>query len=144
MNDGAVYGRLLNAGGELIAEGPCYVDEAAGQATLEPERVPGVIQKERGPLALQLDSGRSFKVSDRPMIIRYRAPGDPGERGRRRIFRLRVLPYGPPEVSPNGWAAGGTENAQDAEAAGAAGEGAPAVLPGEGRPRLGGETPAAR
>jgi len=146
VSDGAVFARLLNSDGELIAEGPCYVDEAAGQATLEPERAPGVLQKERGPLALQLETGRSFKVADRPMIIRYRAPGaEPGESGRRRIFRLRVSPYGPPEVAGNGKAtAGGTDIAQEAEAAGAAGEGASAVPTAWGRPRLDGETPAAR
>lgn len=142
MSDGAVFARLMNGDGELIAEGPCYVDEEAGQATLEPQRVPGVLQKERGPLALELDTGRSFKVSDRPMIIRYRAPGgEPGENGRRRIFRLRVLPHGP---SSNGTAAGASELAHDADASGAAGEGAPAVLPEEGRLHLDGETPAAR
>jgi len=145
VSDGAVFARLLNNEGELIAEGPCYVDEAAGQATLEPERAPGVLQKERGPLALQLESGRSFKVADRPMIIHYRAPGaEPGENGRRRIFRLRVLPYGPLDIASNGEAAGGTDIAQDAEAAGAAGEGAPAVPNAWGRPQLDGETPAAR
>ena len=131
MNSGAVFARLLNSDGELIAEGPCYLDEAAGHATLEPERSPGVLQKERGPLALELDTGRSYRVSDRPMIIHYRAPGA-GESGRHRVFRLRLLPYI------------GDTIAQDANAAGAAEEGTSAVLPGERRPPLNGETPAAR
>ena len=146
MSEGMVFGRLVNGEGELIAEGPCYVDEATGQATLEPERAPGVLQKERGPLALQLDSGRSFKVSSRPMVIDYRAPGgDANENARRRVVRLRVLPYGPPEAASNGTATGGATNeAQDARAAGAAGEGAPAAPSAWRRPPQAGETPAAR
>ena len=32
--------RLLNSGGELVAEGMCWLDEPAGQATLEVERTP--------------------------------------------------------------------------------------------------------
>jgi hypothetical protein len=131
VSDGAVFGRLLNGEGELIAEGPCYLDEAAGQATLEPQRSPGEVQKERGPLALELDSGRSLRVSDRPMMIQYRPPGTgPGEPGRRRIIRLRLLPFT-------------GELAQEADAAGAVGEGSPAA-PVWGRPRFDGETPAAR
>jgi hypothetical protein len=145
VSEGAVFGRLVNGEGELIAEGPCYVDEAAGQATLEPERAPGVVQKERGTLALQLDSGRSFKVAGQPLIIDYRAPGGANEDARRRIFRLRVSPYGPPEAASNGRAPGGATNqAQEAKAAGAAGEGAPAAPSAWGRPPATGETPAAR
>ena len=136
MTEGAVFARLLNGDGELIAEGPCYVDEATGQATLEPQRAPGVLQKERGPLALELESGRSFTVSDRPMIIRYRAPGsDPGEDGRRRVFRLRLTAHGP-AVHQNG--------AQEANAAGGAGEGASAPRHVGGPSPQAGETPAAR
>ncbi len=131
MTEGPPRARLLNAEGELIAEGPCHVDEAAGQATLEPERMAGVLQKERGELALELESGRSFRVSDRPMIIRFRLPGgSPGENGRRRVYRLRLLNHAQ-EVLPKG------------RTAGAAGEGAPAA-PSTGRPSPGAEeTPAA-
>jgi hypothetical protein len=141
-----VFGRLVNGEGELIADGLCYVDEATGQATLEPERLPGLLQKERGSLRLQLDTGRSYQVASRPMVIDYRAPGgDANEAGRRRILRLRVHPYGPPEGPSHGSAAGrSTNSAQDATAAGAAGEGASAVLSAWGRPPETGETPAAR
>ena len=126
MTEHLLHARLVNAEGELIAEGPCWVDEEAGQATLEPERTPGVIQKERGRLALELDTGRSLPVSDRPIIIRMRHPGA-RENGRRRLYRLRLL-----------------NNAQEANAAGGAGDGAPAGQ--EARPSADGrrETPAAR
>ena len=117
--------RLLNAEGELIAEGPCWLDEPAGRATLEPDREPGYLQKERGDLALELDTGRSLMVSDKPMIHRLRPPSrGAGPYRRRTRYRLRLI-----------------NNAQEATAAGAAGEGAPA-LP-RASLRLDGETPAA-
>ena len=117
--DGTLRARLLNAGGELIAEGPCWLDEAAGLATLEPEREPGVLQKERGELALALESGRSLRVSDRPIIFRLRPPAvGAGAYSRRTLYRLRLIgSTEPAEV----------KNAQDATAAGAEGEGPPAA-----------------
>ena len=127
--EGRTHGRLVNAERELIAEGPCFVNEADGRATLEPTRMPGVIQKERGRLTLELESGRSLAVSDKPMIVRLSEPGGVhNERGRRTVYRLRLI-----------------EEAQDATAAGAAGEGAPALRQGGG-PFASGqrETPAAR
>jgi hypothetical protein len=84
--------RLLNADGELIAEGPCWLNEAQGQATLEPERTPGVLQRQRGHLSLELDSGRSLVVSDKTMIVRIAPPGrDVPEEAKRKLFRLRLV-----------------------------------------------------
>ena len=141
MTEHLLHAKLVNADGELIAEGPCWLDEEAGHATMEPDRAPGTIQKERGRLALELDTGRSLPVSDRPIIIRMRHPGA-RENGRRRLYRLRLIEQAQ-EVLPEGRTASGVaEGAQDAEAAGEAGEGAPAGQ--EARPRAIGETPAAR
>ncbi len=100
------HARLLNAGGELIAEGPCYVDEAAGWATLEPEREAGVLHKERGGLALELESGRTLRVSDKPIVFRLWPPRRSGGNSRRTVYRLRLI-----------------KDAQEATAAGAAEEG---------------------
>ncbi|MEX2158989.1 MAG: hypothetical protein WEB04_06255 [Dehalococcoidia bacterium] len=125
MNEPGAFGRLINAAGELIAEGPCWLDEEAGEATMEPERTPGTLQKQRGELRLQLDSGRLFPVSDKPMILRLRSwDGAPGQETPRRLFRLRILSWG-------------TETPQDGQSteAGTAAEGAQ-------RPRYE-ETPAA-
>ena len=116
--------RLLNADGELIAEGACSIDESTGQATLEPERAPGMVQKERGPLVLELDSGQSFRITDRPLVMRVRP--DVGARPRE-VLRLRLNNY-----------------AQEANAAGGAGEGASAVPQGRLSANGRGETPAAR
>ena len=125
-----LHGRLLNPEGELIAEGPCWLDEDSGQATMEPQRAPGVIQKERGRLALELESGRSYGVSDKPMIVRLGSNGQGPERQRRKLYKLQLIDHG----IGNG--------AQDAGAAGAAGQGQPASdLAGL---RVSGETPAAR
>ncbi len=130
----ALHARLLNAAGELIAEGPCWLNESSGEATLEPERAPGVLQKERGNLTLELESGRSFRVSDRPIIFRLRPPTKvPGHDAVRTMYRLRLISQSEP-----------VEDAQEATAAGAAGEGSPAAPTSSGSPRFGGETPAAR
>ena len=116
--EGGMHARLLNAGGELIAEGSCRVDERAGTATLEPEREPGVLQKERGLLAIELESGRTLRVSDKPIVFRVWPPkrGN-GTEGRRTMYRFHIIR--PPQAD-------GVEGAQDARAAGGAGEGAPA------------------
>ena len=126
MEDG-VYARLLNGGGELIAEGSCRVDERAGTATLEPQREPGVLLKERGHLALELESGRKLQVSDKPIVFRLWPPKRwNGTEGRRTMYRFHIIR--PPQAD-------GAERAQDATAAGDASEGA--FAPPEG------ETPAA-
>lgn len=139
MTDHLLHARLFNSGGELIAEGPCWLDEPAGRATLEPEREPGVIQKERGELSLELDSGRTVAVSDSPMVFRLGAGADGG--GRRRLYRLSLIDTST-SLSTSG-AQAPISHAHDANAAGAAGEGAPAVPITSGRLRENGETPAA-
>jgi hypothetical protein len=121
VTEAALHARLVNAEGELLAEGSCWLDEPHAQATLEPERPAGAIRKERGDaLTLELESGRTLKVSDRLMVVRIAPPGNTNGNARRSLYRLRLL-----------------NTAQDANAAGAMGEGAPAL-------RFGEETPAAR
>ena len=158
MTDHLLHARLFNSGGELIAEGPCWLDEPAGRATLEPEREPGVIQKERGELSLELDSGRIVAVSDSPMVFRLGAGADGvGSGGRRTMYRLSLidastslstsasvaLSTGASAAPSTGGVAAPVSHAHDANAAGAAGEGAPAVPITSGRLPENGETPAA-
>jgi hypothetical protein len=150
--------RLINAEGELLAEGPCWFDQDARLATMEPERAPGVIQKERGRLTLELDSGDKLAVSDRPIVIS--TMGQNGSKTRRRLYRLRLIDatqvpshnvaQDAPISSdvgalaarrPN--AAALHNNAQDATAVGAVDEGAATSQDAGPRPRAG-ETPAAR
>jgi hypothetical protein len=123
----APHARLVNAEGELIAEGPCEVDEAAAVATLQPVRESYSIRTASSSLALELETGRQLRVTRRPIILRLRVPGrPPDDNARRTMYRLR-LAKGEPQAS---------EHTQDATAAGAAGEGTP-VSPAW-------ETPAAR
>ena len=107
--------RLLNAEGEMIAEGPCWVDES-GTATLEPEREAGQLRKERGALELEFETGRSLRVLGRAMIVRLgptASRGGNGQNGWRTLYRLRLVDDVPET----------TETGQDAIAAGGAGEG---------------------
>ncbi len=116
--DQELHARLLNEEGELIAEGSCWLDEAAGLATLEPEREPGVIQKERGALSLTLESGRTLRVSDKPIIFRVRPPTQAGgPHHRRTLYRLRLV---------DSTESAEATHAQEATAAGA-GEGTPSA-----------------
>ena len=130
--------RLLNSGGELVAEGMCWLDEPAGQATLEVERTPVQIQRQRGLLSLELDSGRSLLVSDKPMVVLISPQGQrPSAENRRRLYRLRL-------VDPMA-AMTEAHDAQEADAVDAVEEGRPTAsmqrrLSAEGR----GETSAAR
>jgi len=121
VTEAALHARLVNAEGELLAEGACWLNESQGQATLEPERAPAPIQEGRGPLTLELESGRTLKVSDRLMVVRIAPPGHANGSERRSLYRLRLL---------------NATQAQDANAAGG-GEGTPTL-------RFGEETPAAR
>jgi len=131
-----LHARLFNATHELIAEGPCWVDEAARIATLEPEHEPGVIQKERGSLRLQLDSGRTIPVSDNPIILKLGiTPNGDTTNEQRSLYRLRLLDDEAP-------ARGRSSVAQEASAAGAVAEGS-ATPPAVGLHEHG-ETPAAR
>lgn len=93
--EGPVQARLVNGGGELIVEGACWVDERAGTATLEPEREPGALQKERGALRLELETGRTLRVSDKPIVFRLRQPNRVlGQHWTRTLYRLRLLKEG--------------------------------------------------
>ncbi len=82
----------MNADGELIIEGSCHVDEGAGTATLEPEREPGDLLKERGSLSLELETGQLLLVSDKPLVFRLWPPTNGhGSATRRTIYRLRIV-----------------------------------------------------
>ncbi len=142
MTDHLMHARLFNSSGELIAEGPCWVDEEADRATLEPEHEPGFIQKERGVFTLELDSGRSLLVSDTPMIFKLgRSPNGDMVNGHRSLYRLKLLEdaYDTANDTANDTA---YDTAQEAAVAGAVAEGSAA--PPQVGLRSNGETPAVR
>jgi hypothetical protein len=121
------------------------------------------VQGQQGNLYLELDSGRSLLVTNKPILMTITPPGQrPTPENRRRIYRLRLVDpmaalrqqdeqhrqdddteRGPAQSEGTG--SGSSHIAQDASAVGAVGEGRPAAsimgrLSVEGR----GETPAAR
>jgi hypothetical protein len=85
------FARLLNSGGELIAEGSCHVEEGEQRATLEAEREPGEVLKVRGDLTISLESGASFAVADRPVVFRIapRAQAS-GHQPKRTLYRFNM------------------------------------------------------
>jgi hypothetical protein len=86
------FAKLLNAGRELIAEGTCHLDHASSTITLETSREPGDLLKERGTLSVQLESGASYAVSDRPLVFRIWPPDRAGEdRQHRTLYRFRMV-----------------------------------------------------
>lgn len=98
MNNSLLRARLVNAGGELIAEGACTIDERAGLVMLEPDWEPGLIHKERGQMLLELESGRSLRVNERPLVMRLQSPERTGRSNghgpdgssARTYYRLRI------------------------------------------------------
>jgi hypothetical protein len=85
------FARLMNAGGELIAEGACHIEEGERRATLEAEREPGEVLKARGDLRITLESGASFPVSDRPVVFRISRPATTeGPRHTRTLYRFHM------------------------------------------------------
>lgn len=107
--------RLLNSDHELIAEGTCLLDEPAGHASLEVDRTPGVIHSQHGNLSLELDSGRSLLVSDKPIVLMITPPGQkPSPENRRKIFRLRLVDPMAAIIEEEANSAEPETNAQDA------------------------------
>jgi hypothetical protein len=97
------FARLVNAGGELIAEGACHIEEGERRATLEAEREPGEVLKARGDLRITLESGDSFPVSDRPVVFRISPrPSEQGRPERRTLYRFHMISSHDTEVVAEG------------------------------------------
>lgn len=86
----ALRGKLINQDGELIAEGPCEVEEPRGQVTMWPDREVRLLRLERGDLTLEMDNGRSLTISGRPLSFRLNLPGNGGNNGRRFVSMYRL------------------------------------------------------
>ncbi len=95
-------GRLSNQDGELIAEGPCELEEERGQVTMWPDREIRVLRLERGDLVLELDNGRCLVVSGRPLGFRLNvtaaghANGNGNGNGKGRFISMYRLPLAIP------------------------------------------------
>jgi len=86
----ALRGKLMNQEGELIAEGPCELEELRGQVTMWPDREVRLLRLERGDLTLELDNGRSVTISGRPLSFRVNLAGNGGGNGARFVSMYRL------------------------------------------------------
>ena len=77
--------RVVNSEGETVATGTCEVNEERQEVTLRPLLDTGLIDKELGPLFLEMDDGRTLELSSR--FMKFRLYGTDGER--ESIYRLR-------------------------------------------------------
>ena len=82
-----VEGKLLNADGEFIANGPCEVDRDRNEVTMWPAWEMHMLERERGLLKLVLDNGQTLNISDRHLTFKLRGPAEQ----RISVYRLRIL-----------------------------------------------------
>ncbi|MEX2247148.1 MAG: hypothetical protein WEC75_10725 [Dehalococcoidia bacterium] len=118
-----LQGKLTNAAGEFVASGICEVDVDSGQVTMWPSWEVHMLERQRGPLALELDDGRRLDISDRHLTFKIAGPAEQ----RISVYRLRVA-----ERVPEHLAAGYAEPsaAEAPEAPASAEEAAPLPLEG--------------
>jgi len=75
---------VLNSEGEMVATGACEINEERQEVTLRPFLDTGMIEKETGPLFLEMDDGTTLELSSR--FMRFRLYGTDGER--QSLYRL--------------------------------------------------------
>ena len=103
-------GKLTNAAGEFIANGPCEVNLDRGEVTMWPTWEMHMLEREHGELVLDLADGRMMRISDRHLTFKLQGATEQ----RISVYRLRILPAVPEHL-----AAGYSEPAVDTDAAGA-------------------------
>ncbi|MDE3095912.1 MAG: hypothetical protein KGK07_07920 [Chloroflexota bacterium] len=82
-----VEGKLLNTEGEFIASGPCEVDRERGDVTMWPSWEMHMLERERGPLVLELEDGRRLDLSDKHLTFKLTGAGEQ----RISVYRLRIV-----------------------------------------------------
>jgi len=82
-----VEGKLLNAEGEFIASGPCEINRDRGEVTMWPSWEVHMLERQHGPLVLELDSGRRIDISDHHLTFKLAGPTEQ----RISVYRLRML-----------------------------------------------------
>ena len=78
-------GRVLNGGGEVLASGAFEINKDRREIIFRPSVDTSMLDKETGPLIMELDDGRMLDVE--PKYLRFRLHGPDGER--ESIYRLR-------------------------------------------------------
>jgi hypothetical protein len=78
---------LTNSEGEFIASGPCQINRERAEVTMWPAFEAHMLERERGPLTLALEDGRTIQLSDRHLTMKLRSDGEQ----RISVYRLRIL-----------------------------------------------------
>jgi hypothetical protein len=81
------YGRVLNGGGEVLATGAFEINTERQEIMFRPVVDCSLLDKETGPLIMELDDGRMLDLAAK--YIRFRLHGPDGER--QSIYRLRYV-----------------------------------------------------
>ncbi len=103
-----IEGKLLNAAGEFIANGPCEVNRERGEVTMWPSWEMHMLERERGELRLELGDGTMYTISDKHLTFKLQGPTEQ----RVSVYRLRII-----ESVPEHMAAGYSEPVGESEAA---------------------------
>ena len=101
-----IEGKLTNAGGEFIANGPCEVNRERGEVTMWPSWEMHMLERERGELVLELADGVRFAISDKHLTFKLQRPTEQ----RVSVYRLRII-----EQVPEHLAAGYAESVEEPE-----------------------------
>ena len=108
-----IEGKLTNAGGEFIANGPCEVNRERGEVTMWPSWEMHMLERERGELTLELGDGTRFAISDKHLTFKLQGPTEQ----RISVYRLRILERVPEHLAAGyGEPAAGAESLEPAEA----------------------------
>ena len=79
-------GKLYNRGGEIIAEGPCELNDEGSHVSMWPTLEKGLFERERGVMTLELEGGAALRISERRLRLRINPPHGP----RSAIYRMQV------------------------------------------------------
>jgi hypothetical protein len=108
-----IEGKLRNAGGEFIANGPCEVNRERAEVTMWPSWEMHMLERERGELTLELGDGTLFAISDKHLTFKLQGPTEQ----RISVYRLRILERVPDHLAAGyGEPAAGAESLEPAEA----------------------------
>ncbi len=101
-----IEGKLTNASGEFIANGPCEVNHERAEVTMWPSWEMHMLERERGELVLELADGTRLAISDKHLTFKLQGATEQ----RVSVYRLRILARVPEHL-----AAGYTEPVAELE-----------------------------
>ena len=87
MDEVMDYGRVLNGGGEVLASGAIEINRERCEITFRPLVESILLDRETGPLLIELDDGRMLEIAGK--YVRFRLNGPDGER--QSVYRLHYV-----------------------------------------------------